>query len=112
MQEENYTTPPTPQKAEQPKEEVKESAPVFKIQILTSTTKLNKNDKRFKGKKVDFYKEGGVYKYTCEESTNYDTILRKSKEIKKTFSGAFIIAFKNGKRIDLKEAIKEYKSKK
>lgn len=87
------------------------SAPVFKLQILTSSTKLNKNDKRFKGKKTEYYKEGGVFKYTCEATTDYDAIVRKSKEIKKLFSGAFIVAFKNGKRINLKKAIDEYKNK-
>ena len=88
------------------------SAPVFKIQILTSSTKLNPNDKRFKGKKAECYTEGGVYKYTCEASTDYNLIVRKSKEIKKLFPGAFIVAFRNGKRIDTREAIKEFQNNK
>ena len=34
----------------------------FKIQILTSSKPLAKNDKRLKGlKEVDYYKEGGIY---------------------------------------------------
>lgn len=92
--------------------EEKGDAPVFKIQILTSSTKLKSNDKRFKGKKVDFYKEGGVYKYTIGSSTDYNAIVRKSKELRKEFKGAFIVAFKNGKRIDTQKAIKEFQSKK
>ena len=93
-------------------EEEEGDAPVFKIQILTSSTKLKSNDKRFKGKKVDFYKEGGVYKYTIGSSTDYNAIVRKSKEVRKEFNGAFVVAFKNGKRIDTQKAIKEFRSKK
>ena len=104
------TTPPQQNKKQDEKQS--NGTPVFKIQILTSSTKLNPKDKRFKGKKVEYYTEGGVYKYTCESSTDYNLIVRKSKEIKKLFPGAFIVAFKNGKRIDTREAIKEFQDNK
>ena len=82
------------------------------MQILTSTTKLKSNDKSFKGEKADFYKDGNTYKYTCGASSDYNAIVKRCKELKKKFSGAFIIAFRNGERIDTKEAIKEYNKNK
>lgn len=88
------------------------SAPVFKVQILTSTNKLKNNDKRFKGVKADFYKENGIYKYTCGASTDYNVILKQRKELVNKFKEAFIVAFKNGKRIDTNKAIKEFKNNK
>ena len=87
------------------------NAPIFKVQILTSQKKLKSNDKRFKGIKADYYRENGVYKYTCGASTDYNAIARKRKELSKKFKEAFIVAFKNGKRMDTNKAIKEFKNK-
>ena len=43
----------------------------FKIQILTSSKPLTRNDKRLKGlKDVDYYKEKGLYKYTYGASSD------------------------------------------
>ena len=51
----------------------------FKIQILTSSSPLTKNDKRLKGlKDVDYYKEKGLYKYTYGASTDYNKVLRNN----------------------------------
>ncbi len=91
----------------------KSDAPVFKIQILTSPTKLNANDRQFKGLKgVDFYRESSKYKYTYGSSSDYNEILRKKKEITTKFSDCFIIAFRNGEKMDVNEAIRIFKNKK
>ncbi len=84
---------------------------IFKIQILTSSSKLKQNDSRLKGVKADYYKENGIYKYTCGESSDYNAIAKKRKEIQSKFKEAFIIAFKNGVRVDTKQAIEEYNNK-
>ena len=69
----------------------------FKIQILTSSKPLAKNDKRLKGlKEVDYYKEGGIYKYTYGASSDYNKVLRTKRTITAQFKDAFIIAFRNG----------------
>lgn len=86
-----------------------ESRPVFKVQILASDKKLKKNDKRLKGVKADFYVEKGKYKYTYGESTDYNAIAKKRKDISKKFKDAFIIAFIDGERVDTQEAIKIFK---
>lgn len=87
-------------------------APIFKVQILASSAKLKSNDKRLKGVKADYYREGGTYKYTCGASTDYNAIAAKRKELAKKFKEAFVVAFKNGKRIDTNKAIKEFKNNK
>ena len=85
--------------------------PVFKIQILTSDKKLSANNKQFKGlSPVEYYQEKGLYKYTYGESTDYNKVLRTKRQISAKFKGAFIIAFKNGKKTDVNEAIKEFKN--
>ena len=88
------------------------SAPVFKIQIMTSDKKLAANDKRLKGLKADFYKERGMYKYTHGSSTNYNEIAALRKKILNKFKDAYIIAFKNGKKVNTQEAIQEFKNNK
>ena len=85
---------------------------IFKVQILVSSTKIEKGDSRLKGLNADYYKEGGLYKYTYGESSDYEYILQQRNNIKSKFGEAFIIAFKNGKKIPTAQAIEEYKSRK
>lgn len=88
-------------------------APIFKIQVLTSTTLIRQGDKRLKGLDgVDYYKDGGIYKYTIGASANYNEIYRLRKTMVEKFPQAFIIAFKGGQRTDVVEAIKEFKRNK
>ena len=93
--------------------ETKPSAPVFKVQILASSTKIKAGDARLQGlKNTDCYRDGGMYKYTVGASENYDEIYRLRKEIAQKFPEAFIVAFKDGNRMNVNEAIKEYKCNK
>lgn len=85
----------------------------FKIQILTSSKPLAKNDKRLKGlKEVEYYKEKGLYKYTYGDSSDYNKVLRTKRSITAQFKDAFIIAFRNGEKMNVNEAIAEFKKKK
>ena len=106
----NTETTTTEKKPVTPQTQSK-NAPVFKIQILTSSKILPKNSKEFKGlDAVDYYKENGIYKYTYGESTDYNRILQlKRSKVDKKFKDAFIISFKNGKKININQAIKEFK---
>lgn len=85
--------------------------PVFKIQILTSGKVLSSKSKLFKGlSPVSYYKENGIYKYTYGESTDYNRILRlKRNKVDSKFKDAFIIAFKNGEKMNINQAIREFK---
>ena len=51
-----------------------------------------------------------MYKYTYGENTDYNKVLRTKKQISSKFKGAFIVAFKNGKKMDVNQAIKEFKN--
>lgn len=51
-------------------------------------------------------------KYTYGASTDYNEIYRLRKTILDKFPEAFIIAFKNGKKMNVSQAIREFKSKK
>lgn len=87
-----------------------EGLPVFKIQILTGRQKLKTTDRQFKGlADVDCFEEAGMYKYTVGASSDYNTIARQRREILDKFPEAFIIAFKNGQKMNVNEAIAEFK---
>jgi N-acetylmuramoyl-L-alanine amidase len=74
---------------------------------------LTKGSKQLKGLwPVDYYKEGGIYKYTYGESTDYNKVLRTKREISSKFKDCFITAFKNGKKTDVNAAIREFKNSK
>jgi N-acetylmuramoyl-L-alanine amidase len=107
-------TPKAPtQKTAQPSKGNKTSKPVFKIQILTSEKALGAKSKLFKGlAPVNHYRENGLYKYTYGETTDYNQILRTKRQITAKFKDAFIVAFKDGKKTDLNQAIKEFKNNK
>ena len=85
--------------------------PVFKIQILTSDRVLPSKSRLFKGlAPVGRYKENGIYKYTYGETTDYNRILRlKRSKVDAKFKDAFIIAFKNGEKMNINQAIREFK---
>lgn len=84
-----------------------EQKPIFKVQILTSDRRLKNNDRRFKGEKVEYYREGGVYKYTCGASTNQKEMDNLRRRLSKKFKGAFVVAFVDGKRVDINKITKK-----
>lgn len=85
-------------------------APVFKLQIFVSNRNLRKGDAHFKGEtEFDSFQEGNLVKYTLGASTNYNEIYRLRKEKMEKFPEAFIIAFKNGEKYDVNQAIREFK---
>ncbi|MCD4729932.1 MAG: MCE family protein [Bacteroidales bacterium] len=98
-------------KQEEPKIPVKENVTtndkvVFKLQILVSKEKIPLTDKRFKKiENINFYEDNGLYKYVLGDEKSFDKIKELSQQVKKnTFPDAFIVAFRNDKRISVKEA--------
>ena len=89
------------------------SAPVFKVQILASSSKLTPSSPQLKGQEgTDCYEEGGLYKFTVGASTDYNEIYQLRKSLLEKFPQAFIIAFKDGQKTDVRQAIAEFKKNK
>ena len=86
---------------------VEADKPVFKVQIFVAERQLKANDARLRGlQNVGFYKEGKLYKYTVGESTSYNEIRQVQKSLGNKCPGNFIVAFMDGKRMNLSEAIR------
>ena len=111
QQKREEATPEQPKRVEKKvkKAEVAD-APVFKLQIFVGSRNLRKGDAHFKGETdYDSFQEGNLVKYTLGASTNYNEIYRLRKEKLDKFPEAFIIAFKNGQKYDVNQAIREFK---
>jgi ABC-type multidrug transport system fused ATPase/permease subunit len=81
---------------------------IFKVQIICSGTLLPTNSPKLKGfKNVWKYKDGGLYKYTVGNEKDLKSASELQTEVRrKGFSAAFVVAFKNGKRITVRDARK------
>ena len=112
VEEQLVVAPVAPQQPEAV-EKPQVSEPVFKVQVLVSSSRLKSTDPRFKGLSgIGSYQEGNIFKYTVGESTNYNEIYRLRRSIIDKFPEAFIIAFKDGQRVDVNEAIRVFKKNK
>ena len=97
---------PAPAAAVQP-------ALIFKVQILASGSKLSTKSPRFQGQTdIDCYQEGGLYKYTVGASADYNEINSLRRTLLAKFPQCFVIAFKDGQKMDIRQAIQEFKNKK
>lgn len=112
MKVEQATPEPAPAKKEVKKQETATQRPIFKVQLLSTSTKLSAGSSKLKGVKASYYEENGMYKYTTGETDDYDEILRLKHQMEKTFKGAFIVAFRGGKKMEVQEAIREFRNRK
>jgi N-acetylmuramoyl-L-alanine amidase len=109
-------TTPEPKKVDsvvkktEPKVESKPTAKgvVFKVQISASSKKLETTPSNFNGlKNISSSYNNSIYKYMYGETSNYDEAKKLLQDAKnKGYASAFIIAFKDGKSIDVKDVIK------
>ncbi len=88
-----------------------ESGIWFKVQIHTSPQLLKESAKDFRGlKRVEHYIYNGQYKYVVGRTRSFSEAKLGMKAMQaKGFTDSFIVAFENGTRIDLKEALKKVK---
>ena len=72
----------------------------YRVQLFTTPKKLKANDERIRDlSEINYYYENGVYKYTCGSVADKKEALSLQKKMRKRFPQAFLVAFKNGKRI-------------
>jgi len=94
-----------------PKNAVSDSdstATIFKVQLSASAKKLKLKPSNFKGlKNISIESGSNIYKYMYGETTDYETAKKLLKEAKsKGYTSAYLIAFKNGEKISVQDAIK------
>ena len=84
---------------------------IFRVQIETSSTKIPPTAKNFNELTIYEYFQDGLYKYTAGEFINdfKEANAFKNELREKGFKNAFIVAFYNGERIGLEEALKRSK---
>lgn len=72
----------------------------YRVQFLSSAKKLPDNSPSFKGlSPVDSYKDGNTYKYTYGSSNDLNEISKIQRKVRAQFKDAFVVKFKNGRRI-------------
>lgn len=85
---------------------VEKSEILFKIQLAASPTEINTANKKWsKIQYVEVRKEKSLYKYLSGSHNDYENAIKYRNDLlAKGFNGAFIVAYKNGERISLREA--------
>lgn len=84
----------------------KGSGVVFKVQIITSSKQIPKGSSKFNGLDAEEMKASDLWKYSVgAEPTLQAARIVQEKCKAKGFTGAFITAWKDGKRIELQQAV-------
>ena len=85
--------------------------PIFKVQIAATSQEIPTNSSVFQGVEgIDMYKENGMVKYTVGASTDFEEISNLRKSLSAKFPQAFIIAFRDGYKLNISQALKEYRN--
>ena len=81
---------------------------IFKVQISASATKLDIVPSNFNGlSSISIEKQGKLYKYFYGAENKYDDAKKNLEQAKKKgYTSAFIVAYKDGLKISISEAIK------
>lgn len=81
---------------------------VFKVQLAASSNKLEPKPFNFNGLvDVSREKEGKLFKYFYGYTSDYNKVKQMQTEAqRKGYPSCFIVAYKDGKRIDLNDALK------
>lgn len=97
-----------------PHQPIKTKKPVtpyieFKVQVAASKAYISEEPRNFKGlENIEMMIIDEYYKYYYGSSSNFTTVKEYLKDAKKAgVKGAFVVAFENGVKIPLREAIKK-----
>ncbi|MFT3796333.1 N-acetylmuramoyl-L-alanine amidase family protein [Flavobacterium sp.] len=102
---------PEPREGSSDSEQAKQTASgtIFKVQIAAVAKKIETTPSNFKGlSNISVTTDNGtLYKYMYGNTSDYETAKRNLEEAKaKGYSGAYLIAFRDGKKISIQEALK------
>ena len=81
--------------------------PLFKVQLSATSKRVELVPRNFKGlNNVTVTYDSGVYKYMFGETTDYNEAKKYLSEAKaKGYASAFLIAFKNGTKVNMQDVI-------
>lgn len=87
---------------------------VFKVQVLSSDKKIAVNSSSFKGlENINEFYSDGIYRYNVTEAYTIDDASKNLESIKTLgYKDAFVVAYNNGKKISVGEALSILKNKK
>ena len=99
------------EEVEEPKSQpvaVSNSNIIFKVQIAAGSRSIDTKPFNFNGlDDVSSSKDGNIYRYYYGETSNIETAKKMQQEAKgKGYKSCFIVAFKEGKKITIDEALK------
>lgn len=97
----------TPAVKENPTKPIVTNGIVFKVQIAAISKSIDLTKKNFKGlTNLSKEKSGKLFRYFYGETDSYDEAEKlKKKAIKKGYEHAFLVAYKDGVKIKISEAI-------
>lgn len=80
---------------------------VFKVQLASSSNKIEPKSYNFKGlKDISREQEGRLYKYFYGHTSDYNEIKKMAAVAKSNgYPTSFVVAYRNGKRVDLSSVI-------
>ncbi|MDO5972078.1 N-acetylmuramoyl-L-alanine amidase [Flavivirga aquimarina] len=92
----------------EPDVSIADNAIIFKIQIAASSKALETKPYNFKGlQNISRLKENNMYKYFYGNAKSYEETKELEKQVReKGYTSSFVVAFKDGKKIALVEALK------
>ena len=99
-----------PEVKPEPKEDTPASSGVvFKVQLSASSKKLDLTPSNFNGlSNISMSSDGAVYRYMYGNTSNYNDAKKLLQDAKaKGYSTAFLIAYKDGKKVSVQEALKQ-----
>lgn len=80
---------------------------IFKVQVAAGSNKLETKPYNFKGlDNISREQEGNLYRYFYGSTSNYNEAKRLQETAKQKFSSCFIVAYKEGKRVELSDVLK------
>ncbi len=79
--------------------------------MLSEDRELTEKEKKGHNN-IERYKDGDNWKFTIGASTSLDEMKTLQKKLVSDFPQAFLVAFKDGKRINIQDAISEARKRK